>query len=257
MSSVREFFELLFEPGETTCLSKDPYSINLRSARNGTYWNFFSINPMTGSRADANVTVYRNILIEMDKLPLDVQLKLFESMPISTLVYSGGKSYHGIISLQEPCQSRQEYDTLVKRIYAKVLDADQSTKNPSRFSRTPGAFRDNGKYQDLIWVKQRIPRDALEAWLGPDLKTEPAFKIQQTNPTGWHRILTPFTNHFLKFGVAEGHWHDSLVKATCDMARAGFGVDEIEAKVYNVNKHLDKHDINTIRSCFKMVKGSI
>lgn len=256
MSSVREFFELLFEPHESTCVSKDVYGKDVVTPFYNLHWskNFFSINPLLHYRADVNVTSYRNILIEMDKISLPEQLYILQQMPVSTIVYSGGKSYHAIISLETPLANRTEYDNLVKRIYDKVTDADKSTKNPSRFSRLPGAMRENGKYQDLMFVGKRILLTTLIDWLGPELKTEKP-KVEQTVGIGWHRILNPFTKHFLKYGVVEGHWHDSLVKATCDMARSGFSIDEIEGQVYAINGTLDKHDKATISSCYKMAKG--
>lgn len=253
-----KFFSLLFDDEEMTCFSSDPYGITVYNVHNPIHHfrAFFSINPMIANRADANVTKYRNILIEMDKLPLPEQMFLLEDMPVSSIVYSGGKSYHAIISLTEPCETRAEYDDLVRRVHARVPDADKSTKNPSRFSRTPEALRNNGKRQDLIYVGERVSREAVEAWLGPELKSEPAQRYETDHEVkGWYKILTPFTNHFLRHGAEEGTWHNELVKAVCDMTRAGYDISEIEAKVCNITGTLDKHDRNTIKSCYNMVKG--
>jgi hypothetical protein len=166
--TTRSFLKVLFEPDEQTCFADTPYNIALGTTPIPGN-TFFSINPMHTSRADANVTCYRNLMLECDNMPLEQQIEYVTSrIPVSTIVYSGGKSYHFIISLAEPCSTREEYDTLVRRIHALLPQVDPTTKNPSRFSRLPGAMRlDTGKMQDLVYKGSRISRATLEAKLPP------------------------------------------------------------------------------------------
>lgn len=166
----QKFLETLFESSELVCVSEHPYGVFLseqHAIKKGAV--FFSINPMHTSRADANVTCYRNILLEIDSLPLDQQLAYIQyKVPVTSIVYSGGKSYHFIISLAEPCSTKDEYDLLVKRLHKLLPKVDPTTKNPSRFSRMPGTVRpDTGKLQELLFLGSRISRATLEALLPP------------------------------------------------------------------------------------------
>lgn len=163
-----KFLSILFDLGEETCFGTsiydtavypDPIPEDL----------FFSINPMHTSRNDGNVTCFRNILIEIDSMPLDQQIHyVVEKIPVTSIVYSGGKSFHFIISLSQPCKDRADYDNLVARIYNFLPLADKSTKNPSRFSRLPGTIRpDTGRLQHIEELYNRVDRANLESCLPP------------------------------------------------------------------------------------------
>lgn len=251
---MRDFWNTLFDEGEGTCFSVNAYGISVAKVDSvlfKNHFNFFSINPLHTRRLDANVTAYRNILLEFDEHSLAEQAKIIKDIPYSTLVYSGGKSTHAIISLDKPLETRAEYDNLVKAIMAKCKEADPSTKNPSRFSRTPGAMR-GGVEQSLLDVRNRVSLEALQAWLGPiDLKTE----LPEYEHTQFHGIMKPTTRFFLHFGAEDGNWNVSLFKAACDLFRCGKTIEQVESMIYNINHLLDKEDKSTIKSAYKKVKG--
>lgn len=147
---------------------------------------FFCINPITKGpnlstteakawRNDLNVCEYRNFLFEIDSLPLDTQQKLVAHLttifPIRTITYSGGKSYHIIVSVSDSLpfkaqtpEGTQAYKDLwtglcdyleqSSRKFLGITDPifDRSTKNCSRLSRTPNDTRDNGVKQELIYT---------------------------------------------------------------------------------------------------------
>lgn len=149
---------------------------------------FFCINPITQGtnlntktkaqswRADINVVEYRNFLFEIDSINLKTQEQLISHLvtifPIRTVTYSGGKSYHIIVSLvdslpfiPQTTEGIQAYKDLwtgiadkLERESNKFLGTNQplfdpSTKNCSRLSRIPGATRpENGVVQDLIYT---------------------------------------------------------------------------------------------------------
>lgn len=168
----KEFLKVLFDEGEQTCFTSTPFGTEL-SLNPDSNDVFFSINPMVGSRKDANVTKFRNILIELDDRPLAEQLDyVMTKVPVSTVVYSGGKSYHFIISLVTPLQTREEYDELVRRVYALLPATDRTCKNPSRLSRLPFAVRpETGVEQTLKGLGTRVLNAQLEALL-PELRLE-------------------------------------------------------------------------------------
>jgi hypothetical protein len=103
-------------------------------------------------------------------MPLDQQIAYVRSrIPVSSIVYSGGSSYHFIISLETPLETYEEYMNVAKRLLLLVPEADPMCKNPSRLSRLPGRLRpDTEKTQDLIYMNGRIPNELLMARL-PDL----------------------------------------------------------------------------------------
>lgn len=174
MSSKSAFLRLLFDPGQQTCFSSTAKGTQVRKyAREEDV--FFCINALDPStdqnptleyhapnkprRADHNVVCFRNFLVEIDNMPLDAQLELIKKrgLPISACTYSGSKSNHFIISLEEPLSSASEYRTLARQIHALVPESDPTQKNPSRLSRLPFAFRkDTSKVQKLLYLGSRI-----------------------------------------------------------------------------------------------------
>lgn len=263
------FLSLLFDPGEATCFGETPRSIKIDNVTYATYlleekkaFNscFFSINPMdfTKTRADASVTKYRNILIEMDKMVLDLQDQYISEidMPYSTAVFSGKKSIHYIISLEESLPDEQTYRALVKRVYKAVGNnyVDQSCKNPSRFSRLPGHVRsDTGKEQKLLAIKSRVPLSTLNAWLDKRGATEDEWELVLKRPKFTFKDdsrLYPSTKNFLGGAVKE-NWNISLFKAAADLYRCGFNEEEILNKLLQVTGTLDANDRKTIYSAIK------
>jgi hypothetical protein len=263
---IIQFIETLFDERDFTCYSLTPRGIRITEARHimGIDDNaaFFSINPMdsTRTRCDAAVTKYRNILVEMDKMVLDLQDQYISEigLPYSTAVFSGKKSIHYIISLEEPIQDEQLYRALVRRIYRAVGDdyVDHSCKNPSRFSRFPGHLRaDTGQEQKLLTIKNRVSLSALESWLekrgaGPEEVWENLTKEPRSTFKNPHRF-SGFTKNFLADGAPAGEWNRSLFKAAADMYRCGFDEDEIVDRMVQITGTLDVADRKTISSAIK------
>ena len=158
---------------------------------------FFTANPLDSSRdhlhfekeqysefkprrADMNVTKFRNFVYEMDGLALCDQRVLLEAcgIPWSTIVYSGGKSLHALVSLENPLEVEAHtwealfaYKNTWHRICAHIdkkarelgLRApdnpsviDKACSNPSRFTRYPNSLRkDKGNIQEVQHVGRR------------------------------------------------------------------------------------------------------
>lgn len=179
------FFRTLFDEGEGICTG----GMKATNVSSHVFGNFFSINPLKNRRADLNVTNFRNFLFEMDSVELEDQLKILETIgaPITSLVYSGGKSYHAIISLEEPLKAdegtREGVDTykavwarMATYMDAKAIEAgfefsgvslfDSACKNPSRLSRIPDVRRNNGNLQKLVGLNNRISRSSFLDYFG-------------------------------------------------------------------------------------------
>ncbi len=103
-----------------------------------------------GSFTDADVDFYRFILLENDRLPLELQLSLFVrlKLPIVVILDSGGRSLHAWVRTQavDEIEYRAEADYLIELL--ERFGIDRSNKNPSRFSRLPGVIRTLGARND-------------------------------------------------------------------------------------------------------------
>lgn len=111
-------------------------------------------NPLDGVDCrDANVTSFRHALVECDTLPIERQYAIIRQLelPLSALVFSGGKSLHGIVKID--AADFKEYQKRVDFLYGicekNGLVIDRKNRNPSRLSRLPGVTR-NGRRQWLI-----------------------------------------------------------------------------------------------------------
>jgi hypothetical protein len=166
-NEVAAFFDVLFGANFKTCFADSVMGTTLgTSPKPGDV--FFSINSMDGSRRlDSAVNCYRNILLEFDSMPLDEQIEYVTSkLPVTSIVYSGNKSYHFIISLEEPLASVDDYKSVFNRIKLLVPGLDSSTSNPSRFSRIPNVVRpDTQTFQDLVKLGSRVNNSKLFAML--------------------------------------------------------------------------------------------
>lgn len=253
---LNDYYKTLFESGEQTCFGYNKYATavcDVFANIEDNHGQFLSINPMVGKRADTSVTCFRNILVEFDKLPLLEQKKIAENFPHSTCVFSGGKSYHYIISLKTPCADKKEYDNLVRRVYKKLPDVDSQGKNPSRFTRMPNGKRENGVVQSLEYVTGRISRQKLEEWLGPEEVRERFLPNVETYKVS--RLLSGNTMNFLLFGAEEGSRNSQVFKHSCEMFRAGYTEEEIINKVTRVIDLQLTEIISAVKSAAKTVRN--
>lgn len=252
------FYKTLFDDGEWVCFTGTPYGVDSAAINplDTPEDNYFCINPLNGTRRDSNVAVFRNILIEMDKGGLDEQWKVIidSKVPFSTIVFSGKKSLHVIISLETPLTNINDYKKLTKRIYAKMGGkeiVDTSVGNPSRLSRSADVFRD-GVEQTCHYIKSRVSNQILNDWLGPELESIvpndaiPGFQKR-------HKLLSSWTQTFLRWGAEPGEWNNKLFMATCDMARAGYDKARITELCESITGILDSKDRSTIDSAFRTV----
>lgn len=179
--NLDQFLAALFEPAHLVCFTDQPHGYRAYD-RPLDRDIFFSVNSLlsidkqptkpwhatnTARRADCNVAEYRNFLLELDNMPLKDQVSyVSDLLPYTSCTYSGGKSHHFIISLQEPLKTAEAYSQLARRLHKYVPAADPTTKNPSRLSRLPFRVRpETGKEQVLVYLGDRISFSELDALL--------------------------------------------------------------------------------------------
>ena len=100
-------------------------------------------NPVNGGITDAHVTSFRHMLVEFDKIPVDLQISFFARFhaPICAILSSGGRSVHAWLKVE--CSSREEFAAMFVSIQNRMLrfGMDTQNKNPSRLSRLVGVER--------------------------------------------------------------------------------------------------------------------
>ena len=190
--NTQEFYDVLFDANEHVCFGQNKYGTKVFPVSVGLKeeHSFFTVNPMKvgTTRADYNVSVYRNLMFEIDEdteknpIPKEDQIAILKQakLPISTLLWSGGKSYHSIISIADVfVEDKAEYQALWKAI-ASILNKtaedlgyslkfDAATKNPSRFTRAAGAVRihadKENEEQSVTKVNRRVTKSEILTWL--------------------------------------------------------------------------------------------
>ena len=143
---------------------------------------FLMANPLTGGlgkkkdgqpscRCGECVAAFRFALVEFDGMPLSEQcafwtgvIKSPNMFPLCTLVYSGGKSIHGLIEID--AKDRKDWDAQIQLLQSavcnlnapKAFQADRVCKNVDRLTRLAGAYRsDKGNtIQRLLWLSKPI-----------------------------------------------------------------------------------------------------
>lgn len=275
--TVTDFLSVLFSPGDFTCYAKKASGTTVFPVERPPHWvQFFSLNALDGTtdhevveeyhaadrprRADANVVCLRNILLEIDGMPLDQQRPYLDAsgIPWSTCVFSGSKSYHFVISVETPFRDRDEYDRVVGWIHNILSEIDHSTKNPSRLTRFPNVVRvDKGLLQELIEVRGRVRNADLYKFLERFPEAEPAPDIplsESVLPEGEKGFLSKRTRQFLMFGADHGHQNTELHQAARDMLQNGWTAEEATPLLYDALKNYPDFDEkkfrSTVRSAF-------
>lgn len=97
--------------------------------------SYLLLNPVkkNTTRKKENISKFRSFLIESDCIPLATQMKVllyalkYHNLPIGYIVFSGGKSYHCIVTLEDPIS----HDNTYLKQNADFLNFDKSYRTPS------------------------------------------------------------------------------------------------------------------------------
>lgn len=274
---INDQIKQMFEPGEEACFGYSKFDVLPCPVEVGGAAQYVTLNPVTIKRADDYVTSYRNILIEIDKGTIPKQLaKLKQSgLPVSSVVFSGGKSLHIIISLAKPLKDRAEYDNWVQAIYVafdkdgKWVDA--ACKNPSRFTRLGGSIRpDNGAEQVILQLNGRVDNEVIVEWLVQRLGYRAAnvALLKQPNQNRALSVsksgvlnnsgLTLRARVFLETGaVPQGSsWRHEAFYVCCELARCGYTEAEIYDKLLAVDGYLNKDSERISKDAYNLILRS-
>ena len=191
---------------------------------------FLCINPAKGhnlNRAAENVSVFRNFLIEFDKGTLEEQFVCMANsgLPFSAYLWSGSKSLHFIISLDEPIETKELYKQYFERlVICTGNQADAQNKDVSRLSRFPSAMRNRmdatTATQQVCDIRGRVKKnDLMNILFAPAINqlysaihpiVTPCVKKAQPDGIPLKELNILIANVFAKFPLDSGEKHHNL-----------------------------------------------
>ena len=245
-----DYLNLLFNEDEWAGFGKYPATTSsFEIVKPPPSARFVTINPLAPSkdRRDVHVAAHRNFLVELDMGSNAEQRQYIAQLdlPVSTIVSSGGKSLHFMVCLDQPlpADTWRQYAKLILQV-CKL--ADQSTKNPSRYTRLAGAQRDNGQEQKLIQLKERVDLNTLNDWL--DFHNVSAERVSAAAPTSPKvKLINQHTKDFLINGAMPGERNNKAFQAATNLVECGFSLDYIRTKFYTqINKGYRKDELDKI-----------
>jgi hypothetical protein len=200
-----DFLKLFFREGEHICVT--PYKFAYKSVAvkdmdsdilalegmgkqegktfyyHPTQINGISVNPCQGERQMSNVTSYRNFMIEMDGMDLFDQKLYVDTMrmPYNCCIFSGNKSLHFGISLDQDLPNAGLWNDIMVWILNIMDKADQTAKDSVRSIRFPDNIRkDSGKKQTMIEFNPKpTSLEKLIEWLNQYPDKNPRLNVER------------------------------------------------------------------------------
>lgn len=189
---------------------------------------FVRVNPLrdANGKTDKDVAAYRYALVESDEGTKEQQLAAFHAigLPISVCTDSGNRSLHALVNVDAPDESAYRERFEILREYcdqALGLKVDRKNKNPSRFTRMPGAKRARRDDDDNLVLDQsgqrildqqtllerNLPGKPWDEWLASLPIEQPAPLIEFLKPSQIKAYEPPpgtllvGDNHIVRGGV--------------------------------------------------------
>lgn len=183
--SLEAFFSGLYNAGETVLLFHDQLgkgwryrvgeSTNLGNFQAGEAGAWFLANPVTGQsllnprtqklsrRSKENVTAFRYVLIESDRLPFPQWTSILAQvpLPIVSVTHSAGKSLHALVRAE--AKSEAEYEEVCQKLRSTLvpLGIDEAALTSVRLTRLPGFLR-KGREQKLLYFNPAADGTAIQ-----------------------------------------------------------------------------------------------
>jgi hypothetical protein len=269
------YLRTLFNRNEHICAADSIYGV--KTAPLGELaqpTQFISVNPLIpgSTRLDENTAVFRNFLIEIDGLTLEEQTHYIEKeivLPFSAKTFSGGKSFHYVISLADPLPDLTHYRKMAQWLLDVVTKADAKCKNPSRFTRMAGGMRGEVR-QELIELKARVDANTLISFFErharliaeaeykrqEDLKEAQATLVENPEgiPEGFRGDLTLRTKTFMREGAEPGARNSGLYFAAADFKNNCYTIEEAIEALRPIWRSMGKSENElktTVKSAFQ------
>ena len=187
-----------------------------------------------------SISTFRNLLIEMDDASLtpEQQIQIIEDsgLPYSAAVFSGSKSVHFIISLDEPVDDLENYKQLHASLVAAINHpaVDYQTSSPAQWTHVPTFNRvKNGKSKQkkLLRIGNRIKAEDIQAFLEKheDIINEKLAIIRKLNNLKMENNQTFKCHSSIKRYIAD---HHNATRMSCPACVASKGHD-LKKNLYN------------------------
>ena len=221
--------------------------------KEGGAWIRF--NPLDGKGVkNENVTEFRYALVESDNMSLDKQNAIMRELelPITCLMFSGGKSIHAIVKVDaaDYNEYRKRVDYLYDVCKKNGLSIDNQNRNPSRLSRMPGVTR--GEKKQFI-IDTNLGKSSWEEWVEwiesvnddlPDPESlDDLFEKEIVLAPELIKGMLRQGHKMLIAGPSKAGKSFSLIQLAIAIAegRKWFGFDCAQGKVLYVNLELDQN----------------
>ena len=153
------------------------------------------------NRKDSNCLTHTRFLLEMDETPLSEQYANVPNMAkyCRRITYSGSKSLHHIIEFAPAHEDQCAH--LYKEIHSVLNqmlfngNADTACANPARLTRRPGAIRDNGRTQDLVYSGELLDEAFAKTVLRKARSLHIANQMQNKSQHKPSSVLQPSVRH--------------------------------------------------------------
>ena len=147
----------MYVPGD--CGDAEGLAAYLKGSQQGAK---YLVNPICGEeingsvRSEPNLTSFRHLLLESDKAPRDLWLRMLVQIhaPLLALYDSGKRSVHALIRLTATSKAEflEQADYYRRQLIPLGCDAKSSNK-PVQLSRLPGVIRkETGQLQRLLYL---------------------------------------------------------------------------------------------------------
>jgi hypothetical protein len=231
---------------------------------------FVTINKLVdGSKTakDENIETYSSFIFEIDNEDIESQKrrakKLFNDKIVNRVVYSGGKSIHCRITLENPPDNKDEYKYIWKKLNETYFDnkADTACSNPARLTRMPNAIRKNGiKQKRLFLSNERLNFDwkegyetdkMVEEWLSQRNGDRP--RPSGISPLGelLKRNIPMEARKLLENNFVDGEKHKMIPKAISFLMFCGYDLNYIDSLVKATKIKDSKNYVKNIYNYFK------
>lgn len=256
MSKLKQFLNILFDAEDKVFVGPDLYSGSVIEKENITSGQFFCLNACEVGRKKCDIKKFRNFLIEIDKDPVTqlpmprreqaILIHQKYKVPYSTVVSSGNKSLHFIISLEEPLDNMEDYQLIASWIKNIVVETDASVLVPEKLSRFFGGTNSKTQNEQKGYIPKngRISNERFLEWLNSYPHCKPILESDvrpqmATSTTSSREGILPIVHWYLTkylgqaYNNIRGHYQCPVCSSEgCDSSKDNLYVSGPEMKFH-------------------------
>lgn len=270
MKTVSNLLELMFNEkeciGKMRCKDMHYYKDEVDAS-----FEQIVINPVLEGIKENNITSYRNFLFEIDpekeewatfnneqklaELSRQRQYFIDKGVPTSAIIYSGNKSLHILMCLEDELPSRGIWKFTREWIQNILTEIDPNSSAVIGVRNPLNTRKDTNISPKIIQLGKRITYDELVLWLNKFPDTKPKAKLKNLDESRMDSKaikalveqsgkgdMRKRSKTFLEGQYDDGSWNDDFWFTANDLFGQGYEYEEVEALLESVTGHLDKMD---------------